>query len=333
MRHSTRHASRRGFTLVELLVVIAIIGVLVSLLLPAVQSAREAARRMSCNNNLKQIGLALHNYQSTHNRFPPLAFLGSGIGAPQGPYHHTWLTSILPFIEQGPLHDQINFLLPAWQQPHVAQLIPTFMCPSSPQFSDTGRTHGIAWTNYVGAEGFELNEINHPWYNDPRHDALPNMDYSGIFTVLQSNTFRDVPDGTSNTIIVAERSTYGHKWGGRNTSGTGLPRAMSEAVFTSAFISPMMWGEGADPNRFSRVDGTPSAYGQWFRSSPFSMEPGYITHIGPNNEYWGADSRHPGIVGVAFADGSVRAIAETINWPTWVIINGKQDGVIPQAEF
>lgn len=326
MRRSVRTT---GFTLIELLVVIAIIGVLVGLLLPAVQSAREAARRMSCSNNLKQVGLALHNYQSTYNTFPPLAYLGNGVGKPEGPYHHTWITSILPFIEQGPLHDQIDFTLPAWGQPHVAQLTGTLQCPSSPQFSDTSRTHDIAWTNYVGAEGYELNEINYPWYEDPEEDALPRADYSGIFTVLQSNSFRDITDGTSNTIIIAERSTYGHKWGGRHTGGTGVPRTAGEAVMTTAFIAPMMWGEGADGNRYSDVDGSAQSYGSWFRERPYSQEPGYITHIGPNNEYWGADSLHPGIVSAAYGDGSVRTVAETMDWATWVIINGKQDGVQP----
>ena len=99
-----RSSRERGFTLVELLVVIAIIGVLVALLLPAVQAAREAARRMSCTNNSKQIGLALQNYHDTHKTFPPEAIYGNGvypgIGSKEGPYHYTWCFMILPFIEQ-----------------------------------------------------------------------------------------------------------------------------------------------------------------------------------------------------------------------------------------
>lgn len=331
MRASVKR--RLGFTLVELLVVIAIIGILVGLLLPAVQAAREAARRMSCSNNLKQIGLSLHNYQSAHKSFPPLAFLGSSVGTPEGPYHHTWVTSILPFIEQGPLHEQINFTLPAWGQPHISTVLPTLQCPSSPQYRDASAFHGIGWTNYVGAEGYELNEVNYPWFDSPEEDALASTDYSGIFTVLQTNTFRDVTDGTSNTIIVAERSTYGHKWGGRHVGGRGVPRTVGEAVTTCAFVSPMMWGEGADGARYSEVDGSSKAYGAWFRSAPYSMEPGYITHIGPNNEYWGSDSHHQGVVSAVYADGSVRTVAESIDWPTWVIINGKQDAQQPQAEF
>lgn len=335
MRQSVRAKSRAtGFTLVELLVVIAIIGILVGLLLPAVQAAREAARRMSCSNNLKQIGLSLHNYHDTYKRFPALVFLGNSTGTPQGPFHHTWATSILPFIEQGPLYNSINFRLPAWQQPHVSRLIPTLTCPSSQQFSDTTKSHGIAWLNYAAAEGYELNEVNYPWFEDPIENALKSADYGGIFTVLQYNGLRDIPDGTSNTIVVAERSTYGHKNGGRHTGGAGLPRSgAGEAVFCSAFISPMQWGEGADGTRFSAVDGAAAVYGQWFRTAPYSLEPGYITHVGPNNEFWGADSMHTGVVQAAYGDGSIRTVSQQVDWPTWVIINGKADGQQPQAEF
>jgi prepilin-type N-terminal cleavage/methylation domain-containing protein len=108
-----RRSFRRGFTLVELLVVIAIIGILIALLLPAVQAAREAARRSQCLNNIRQIGLALHNYHDTTKSFPTVAVMGGDPGTPnaQGgrdytqPYHHTWLVMILPFMEQGPLYD------------------------------------------------------------------------------------------------------------------------------------------------------------------------------------------------------------------------------------
>jgi prepilin-type N-terminal cleavage/methylation domain-containing protein len=111
---------RRGFTLVELLVVIAIIGILVALLLPAVQAAREAARRMSCSNNLKQISLGLHNYHDTYKTFPPDAiWYGNpkGTQAASGDQRHfTWITLLLPFIEQAPLHDAIDFRLPGLNQ-------------------------------------------------------------------------------------------------------------------------------------------------------------------------------------------------------------------------
>src|SRR4051794_23483525 len=106
----THRHRRRGFTLIELLVVIAIIGVLVALILPAVQSAREAARRMQCSNNLKQIGLALHNYHGNHNVLPPGYVYQKGY--PVGGFG--WATMILPHLEQAPLFASLNFALPAW---------------------------------------------------------------------------------------------------------------------------------------------------------------------------------------------------------------------------
>lgn len=323
-----------GFTLVELLVVIAIIGILVGLLLPAVQAAREAARRMSCGNNLKQIGLGLHNYESAYRKFPPLVFLGNSTGSPQGAYHHTWITALLPFMEQTALYNSIDLKQRAWGQPHLTQPVPFLRCASSGQFGSASETHGMTWSNYAGAEGYELDQNNYPWYDDPIEEALPRANYNGIFTVLQTNSIATVTDGTSNTVAVAERTTYGHKWGTRHGGGSGVPRSGSgEAVFISAFVSPMQWGEGADGTRFSQVDGSSMSYGVWFRQSPYAQEPGFITHFAINSEYWGADSMHTGLVGTAFADGSVRTVSETIDYPTWVVINGKGDGTLPRSEF
>ena len=121
----------RGFTLVELLVVIAIIGILIALLLPAVQAAREAARRLQCTNSLKQIGLAIHNYESTHRKYPP-----SGAGPPgPSPLHHGFFTFLLPYLEQGAIHDQYH-----WDQDWYTALNQTatetdiglLFCPSAP---------------------------------------------------------------------------------------------------------------------------------------------------------------------------------------------------------
>ena len=110
--------NRRAFTLVELLVVIAIIGILIALLLPAVQAAREAARRSQCANNLKQIGLALLNYEDAFKTLPPSVVYGCPgdrtTATAEIPYHHTWITRILPFLEQQALYDQMDPLRPAW---------------------------------------------------------------------------------------------------------------------------------------------------------------------------------------------------------------------------
>ncbi|MEL7336776.1 MAG: DUF1559 domain-containing protein, partial [Planctomycetota bacterium] len=187
-KHHFRTHSRGGFTLVELLVVIAIIGVLVGLLLPAVQAAREAARRMSCSNNVKQIGLAMHNYHSAYNRFPSLL---TGAGGPEGACNppanlsNRWLTSYLvaltPFVEQQPLWEEIanpynrdedndgtiDRSFPAmgpvpWRStydPWVTE-VGTFRCPSDPGIGGAA----LARTNYAGCVGDSVPNIHRGEY-------------------------------------------------------------------------------------------------------------------------------------------------------------------------
>src|SRR6185436_9747421 len=123
-----RKSVRTGFTLIELLVVIAIIAILIALLLPAVQQAREAARRTQCRNNLKQLGLALHNYHDAKNRFPQAVIWGTWNGQSWLPNHHTWLTMLLPYLDQAPLYNQVNFQAPAWPQTFTATQLPALRC-------------------------------------------------------------------------------------------------------------------------------------------------------------------------------------------------------------
>jgi len=150
---------RWGFTLIELLVVIAIIAILIALLLPAVQQAREAARRTTCRNNLKQIGLALHNYENSNKVFPPesiWAFRNPGTGAWE-PRNFTWIVMLLPYLDNAPLYNRINFSAPIWNQsdgiePIVRKQLPVLTCPT-----DIGlrSPHGMGYTNYAGAEGYD----------------------------------------------------------------------------------------------------------------------------------------------------------------------------------
>lgn len=188
--------TRSAFTLVELLVVIAIIGVLVALLLPAVQYAREAANRMSCGNNLKQIGLAMHNYHDIHGRLP------SGWIAPaadpEGPTGWAWASMILPQIEQSPLSDRINFDVPVADPLNAAvraSLIPSYQCPSDggdEKFTVDG--FEFARANYVGVFGtLEIEDV--PSAGD------------GIFFHLSKTKFASITDGLSNTLLVGERSS------------------------------------------------------------------------------------------------------------------------------
>jgi len=190
---SCRTVRQTGFTLVELLVVIAIIGILIALLLPAVQAAREAARRTQCNNNLKQMGLAMHTYNDTHGVFPPDAiFKASGPGCP-GPWpplpYWGWGTPLLPFLEQKPLYD---FLGPKTQTVQAATdtnglqaELSVYLCPS-----DTLQRPAIN-TNYAGK------------YGKSNYVLSASMNECCGYTVR----FADFLDGTSNTMVIGERDT------------------------------------------------------------------------------------------------------------------------------
>ncbi len=172
----------RGFTLVELLVVIAIIGILVALLLPAVQAAREAARRMKCGNNVKQIGLAAHNYHDTFRGFPP-GYIKIGSNP-----RHGWAVFLLPFIEQANLYDTIA---PQGQALSTATdqggtVVEPFVCPSSTLPSHD--TNGLAKCNYLGNQGH-----NNSFSDD-----------GGVFNQNSHIRFRDITDGTTNVFLVGE---------------------------------------------------------------------------------------------------------------------------------
>ncbi|AMV20243.1 DUF1559 domain-containing protein [Planctomyces sp. SH-PL14] len=215
--------SRRGFTLIELLVVIAIIAVLVAILLPAVQQAREAARRSQCQNNLKQIGLALHNYQEALGVFPP----GEITRGCHGP--NAW-TQILPYMDQGSFYNSIDFnqscsfwFGTAGGGPNALRIhgkaVPTMTCPSSPLNQFIGETNGITapvpnplnvfqgtYVLIAGAVG----------YSERSNDGNGIKSQSGSFLINKSLNFRDFSDGSSNVIMIGEQSAWGKSATGTN---------------------------------------------------------------------------------------------------------------------
>jgi prepilin-type processing-associated H-X9-DG protein len=317
--------------LVELLVVIAIIGILIALLLPAVQAAREAARRSQCLNNIKQVGLALHNYHDTFKSFPPSGILEGSHGVPrQGPYnypyHYTWLFMVLPFMEELPLYENTDLKLPVWgsaPQAVASTQVDTLLCPSSLQLT-LSQTHDMAYSNYAGSEGY------HWWTTanlGTNHGFSQTREFSGLHTITKTRKMRDVTDGTSNTVFVAEVNSTGYKWGGIRTCGTGVPRLNTgERVFRAAFVWTGRYGECCETGRYTDPAGGST---WWFPSGgPHAFSPTFLSAWGPNAEWPGAGSRHPGGVNCLFGDGSARLVSETIQWRDWCAINGIGDAFL-----
>ena len=211
--------SRRGFTLIELLVVIAIIAILISLLLPAVQQAREAARRTQCRNNLVQLVLAMHNYEMAYEMLPPGTINPTGPikSIPSG-YHMSWLVQLLPYVDQESVYRHIDFTVGAYDPKNMKTrgvILPTFLCPSDPGIgsSNNGR---VAQTNYAGC------------HNDS--EAPIEVDNNGVLFLNSSIRYRQITDGASNTIMIGETSYNGLSLGWmsgtratlRNTSGINV---------------------------------------------------------------------------------------------------------------
>jgi prepilin-type N-terminal cleavage/methylation domain-containing protein len=203
-----------GFTLIELLVVIAIISVLMALLLPAVQSVRESARRTECQNNLKQLGLALHNFHEVNNVFPASGWTTTGPGNPAGKFVG-WRPLILPYVEQGNLQQVYDFNLNWWEgmNPATAGMhVKTFRCPSTPTRREVRTAVAksprppiafakpIAPTDYEALMGIQPSSIN-------PHLATATYTATNRHSVMYRNSqtrFRDIRDGTTQTIIVVE---------------------------------------------------------------------------------------------------------------------------------
>jgi prepilin-type N-terminal cleavage/methylation domain-containing protein len=338
---------RSGFTLVELLVVIAIIGVLVGLLLPAVQSAREAARRSSCSNNLKQIGLSVQNYHDTKNRFPEgrVRSEAKNTAAPWNTENISWMARVLPFMEETALHDAIDFeLSPGWGAPNNAVMqnkVGTYRCPSDAGngnvkwvgptgakvaggVPDTAR-FGVGQTNYLanGGDSFQLGTR-----------ARDNLSRGVVFSHRIRTSEPGGPgkvdmasctDGTSKTIWASE-VVIGHPL-----------LAVNSGYRDFANLGNATVGDNGCP-----TTGTPTTNGRqqigasWFEGY-FAQHIAFSTMMAPNSKLFdcsansndmaiGSRSKHPGLVQCVAVDGSVHAVVDDIDWAVWRNLGCKDDG-------
>ncbi|MBA4031780.1 MAG: prepilin-type cleavage/methylation domain-containing protein [Planctomyces sp.] len=314
---------RSAFTLIELLVVIAIIAILIALLLPAVQQAREAARRTQCKNNLKQLGLALHNYHDVHNMFPPFSGgTGSGLNIANG--NRTRLSGIvyvLPFIEQAALYREIVALnTPPYDNTAQYKVaLPALLCPSDAGLVDpnnAGNTRGKK--NYMFCAGDTHAGIAAANCTRPANPVvLPNRGMFGTYTCYG---LRDATDGSSNTIAMAEicgSDRVGGPGGTARTvlaAGTASPascralwnastKTYTDGGFTGEAARSYRWADGAASWSAFSTAAPPNA------GSCLSNGGG----AGHCDGLYAAESRHAGGVQALMTDGAVRFISENID--------------------
>ncbi len=310
--------SRRGFTLVELLVVIAIIGVLVGLLLPAVQSAREAARRMQCTNNLKQLGLGFHNHESTFKAFPPLYTNATYRNAP----NHFCLTFILPYIEQGNLASLIDLKLDGYSAanfPAFTRPIPVFMCPSAPL--EPTLVYNVPSSKYrtlpAGVTTIRMGRTDYAspsgmsgtWVTQSIGTQKIATDPAAL-SFNKLSPMRDISDGLSNTLLLVEAAGRPFRYGGgfvkrgadRDGNGAAGGWGDQDSWFGINGANPQLGTQGSGP---VAVNGS------------------------SDNEIYGF---HVGGANVLLGDGSVRLLTANVSLAMVSIFVSRSGGEILPEE-
>jgi prepilin-type N-terminal cleavage/methylation domain-containing protein/prepilin-type processing-associated H-X9-DG protein len=318
---------RRGFTLIELLVVIAIIAVLIALLLPAVQAAREAARRIQCTNNLKQLGLAIHNYHDVNGAIPP--------NSSNGPNDFSMKTRLLPYIEQVPLFNALNQYFTATNATNVtvhATKVDAFLCPSDPNMPSP-TTNSTNYPNNTGVVRVGGTSATGGACDGPAYKLGQSTDGPVV-------SFATVTDGLSNTIIFSEwiKGTGATSAGlnrldqvyalsipeGINTPPLTYMQACQAATAVAYSSKGIDWilddcGKGGCYTHIM----TPNTRACWFGSGD-----------NPNTDHTvvGASSYHPGGVNVGLLDGSVKFIKNSIGVQTWYALATKASGEVISAD-
>jgi prepilin-type N-terminal cleavage/methylation domain-containing protein len=323
-----RCARQSAFTLIELLVVIAIIGTLVGLLLPAVQKVREAANRTKCSNNLKQIGIALHNYQTQFNSFPPAGEYPVGATSPDTYSVHARL---LPFLEQTAVYQLVDLTVPAISQPNVVmQRIAPYLCPN--ELNDVARKSTPVRYPLNYAANFGTWMVYDPNTGRGGNGAIP----------LNRNLLTtEFTDGLSNTIGFAEVKAYGNFMLNQGVPGTmnaPIPNSPADVLALGgtfrAAITHTGWTEGqAFQTGFTFVL-TPNTAVMFTDGTGKQWDVDYLSsRDGSSTTQYSYDaltarSYHPGIVNVLLMDGAVRPVANQIDLKTWRALGTRNGGEV-----